>query len=123
GAGQHAASCHTAAHVSIDPAEQAWSVSHLARAVKARVEEEFPPVWVRGELVGVKRYPSGHWYFGLRDETAKVSCTMWRGAASRLAAPLEEGTEVFAHGVPNVWEERTELRFNVTRVIPAAGIG
>src|SRR5690606_14050531 len=26
-------------------------------------------------------------------------------------------------GVPNVWEERTELRFNVTRVIPAAGIG
>lgn len=103
--------------------EQAWTVSQLARTVKGRVEDGFAPVWVRGELVGVKRYPSGHWYFGLRDETAKVSCTMWRGAATRLTAPLEEGTEVFAYGTPNVWEERTELKFNVSRVMPTAGVG
>ncbi|HRP08459.1 MAG TPA: exodeoxyribonuclease VII large subunit [Gemmatimonadales bacterium] len=103
--------------------EQAWTVTQLARTIKGRVEEGFAPVWVKGELVGVKRYPSGHWYFALRDEAAKVDCTMWRGAASRLTAPLEEGTEVFALGSPGVWEERTSLRFNVTRVMPAAGIG
>lgn len=43
--------------------DEAWSVSQLARTIKRRVEEDFPPVWVRGELVGVKRYPSGHLYF------------------------------------------------------------
>ena len=103
--------------------DEAWSVSRLARAIKRQVEEGMEPVWVRGELVGVKRYPSGHWYFGLRDEAAKVDCTLWKGVASRLTGPLEEGQEVFALGTPNVWEERTSLRFNVTRVVPAAGIG
>ena len=81
--------------------EQAWSIAELARTLKGRVEDGFAPVWVRGELVGVKRYPSGHWYFGLRDPVAKVDCTMWKGAALRLRQPLEEGTEVFALGTPS----------------------
>lgn len=103
--------------------DEAWSVTRLARTIKRRVEDDFPAVWVKGELVGVKRYPSGHWYFGLRDAEAKVDCTMWKFAAARLKGPLEEGTEVFALGTASVWEERTALRFNVTQVLPAAGIG
>ncbi|MBK7595759.1 MAG: exodeoxyribonuclease VII large subunit [Gemmatimonadetes bacterium] len=103
--------------------DEAWSVSRLARVIKRQVEEGMEPVWVRGELVGVKRYPSGHWYFGLRDEAAKVDCTLWKGVASRLTGPLEEGQEVFALGTANVWEERTALRFNVTRIVTAAGLG
>ncbi len=104
-------------------ADDAWTVTKLARTLKRRVEDDFAPVWVRGELTGVKRYPSGHWYFSLRDDLAKVECTMWKSAAARLRAPLEEGAEVFAFGVPSVWEERTALRFNVTQVLPAAAIG
>ena len=103
--------------------DEAWSVSQLARTIKRRVEEDFPPVWVRGELVGIKRYPSGHLYFALRDALAKVDCTMWRSAAGKLKVPLEEGTEVFALGTASVWEERTSLRFNVVQILPAAGIG
>jgi exodeoxyribonuclease VII large subunit len=103
--------------------DEAWSVSQLARTIKRRVEEEFPPVWVRGELVGIKRYPSGHLYFSLRDPLAKVDCTMWKSAAGKLKLPLEEGAEVFALGTASVWEERTSLRFNVVQVLPAAGIG
>lgn len=103
--------------------EEAWSVQRLARTLKERVEAEFPATWVRGELVGVKRYPSGHLYFSLRDDLAKVDCTMWRSAAGRLRAPLEEGSEVFALGTPSVWEERTALRFNVVQVLAAAAVG
>jgi exodeoxyribonuclease VII large subunit len=104
-------------------ARDAWTVSHLARELKRRVENEFPATWVRGELVGVKRYPSGHIYFGLRDELTKVDCTLWRSAAARLKAPLDEGAEVYAFGTPSVWEERTALRFNVLQVLPAAAMG
>lgn len=103
--------------------DEAWSVSRLARAIKRRVEEDFPAVWVRGEVVGIKRYPSGHLYFSLRDPLAKVDCTMWRSAADKLKVPLEDGAEVFALGTASVWEERTALRFNVVQVLPAAGIG
>lgn len=103
--------------------EEAWTVARLASVLKRRVEEGFPATWVKGELVGVKRYPSGHWYFSLRDELAKVDCMMWKSAAQRLKVPLEEGTEVFLLGQPNLWEERTSLRFNVVQVIPAAAVG
>ena len=103
--------------------EEAWSVAKLARVIKGRVEQDDGPVWVRGELTGIKRYPSGHLYFGLRDETSKVDCTIWKGVASRLREPLVEGAEVFALGLPRVWEERTSLQFNVTQVIPAASVG
>ena len=103
--------------------DEAWSVSRLSRAIKRRVEEGAVPIWVRGELTGVKHYPSGHWYFSLRDATAKVDCTLWRSAAASLRTPLVDGTEVFAFGSASVWEERTALRFNVTQVFPAAAIG
>ena len=103
--------------------DEAWSVSKLAKILKGRVEQDSEPVWVRGELVGVKRYPSGHLYFTLRDETSKVDCTIWKPVASRLREPLVEGAEVFALGSPRVWEEKTSLQFNVTQVIPAAAVG
>ncbi|MEP6590145.1 MAG: exodeoxyribonuclease VII large subunit [Gemmatimonadota bacterium] len=103
--------------------EEAWTVARLARTIKHRVEDDFPAVWVRGEVVGVKRYPSGHLYFGLRDAEAKVDCTMWKFAAARLREPLVEGTEVFVLGTASVWEERTALRFNATQVLPAIGVG
>jgi len=103
--------------------DEAWTVSRLARTLKRRVEDDSGPIWVRGELTGIKHYPSGHWYFCLRDDTAKVDCTLWRSAAGRLQSPLVEGSEVFAFGTAVVWEERTALRFNVMQVLPAAAIG
>lgn len=103
--------------------DDAWTVSQLSRTLKGRIEDGFAPVWVRGELVGVKRYPSGHWYFGLRDDLAKIDCTMWKGAAMRLRTPPEEGTTVFALGTPSVWEERTALRFNVSQVLATSDVG
>lgn len=103
--------------------DEAWSVSRLARTLKDRVESEFPATWVKGELVGVKRYPSGHIYFGLRDELAKIDCTIWRSVAARLKTPIEEGAEVFVLGTPSVWEERSALRFNVVQVLPASAVG
>lgn len=107
----------------MNPAAAPWTVQQLARTVKDAVESSTGPVWVRGEVTGVKRYPSGHWYFGLRDELARVDCTMWRSAAARLRGPIEEGAEVFVLGSPQVWEERTQLRFNVTQLLPAGAIG
>jgi len=103
--------------------EEAWTVSKLARVIKGRVEQDGEPVWVRGELVGIKKYPSGHLYFTLRDETSKIDCAIWKQVAMRLKEPLVEGSEVFALGAPRVWEEKTSLQFNITQILPAAAVG
>ena len=34
---------------------------------------DIPPLWVSGEISGFKAYPSGHWYFSIKDSEARIS--------------------------------------------------
>ena len=43
------------------------SVSQFNAAVKRMVQGQIPALWLRGEVVGLKPHPKGHWYFSLRD--------------------------------------------------------
>jgi exodeoxyribonuclease VII large subunit len=63
---------------------QAMSVSELSSALKRTVEDRFGHVRVRGEISGFKRAASGHIYFSLKDENARLDAVMWKGAAARL---------------------------------------
>ena len=105
------------------PDEAAWPVSKLTQTAKRLVESQMAPVWVQGEVVGLKRYRSGHWYFGLRDAEAQVRCVMWRDDATRVKEMPAEGAKVFTFGSPTVWAERGEFRLTVRRLIPTEGLG
>ena len=105
------------------PNEAAWPVSKLTQTAKRLVESQMAPVWVQGEVVGLKRYRSGHWYFGLRDAEAQVRCVMWRDDATRVKEMPAEGAKVFTFGSPTVWAERGEFRLTVKRLIPTEGLG
>jgi exodeoxyribonuclease VII large subunit len=107
----------------IAPTDAVWSVSQLTSAVKRLVEGEFMPVWIRGEVVGLKAWSSGHWYFGLRDRSSRVRCCMWSRYTERAGEPPKDGTEVFVLGKPGIYEPKGEFQFNVTRMIPTAAIG
>ena len=105
------------------PDAAAWPVSKLTQTAKRLIESQLGPVWVQGEVVGLKRYRSGHWYFGLRDAEAQVRCVMWRDDASQMKEVPSEGAKVFAFGSPTVWAERGEFRLTVRRLIATEGVG
>ena len=105
------------------PGDAAWSVSRLTRTAKLVLESQFGPMWVQGEVVGLKRYRSGHWYFTLQDPEAQVRCVMWRDDARRVRTAPEDGTRIFAFGAPTVWAERGEFRLTVKQLIPTEGLG
>ena len=109
--------------LAISPTDAVWSVSQLTAAAKRVVEGEFPRMWVRGEVVGCKAWPSGHWYFSLRDATSQVRCCMWKLDAQRTGKPPADGTEVFVLGKPGIYEAKGEFQLNVSRIIPTAAIG
>ena len=75
-----------------------WSVSALAHAIADALDARFTPVAVRGEVSGLRRAPSGHVYFSLKDERAQLQCVMYRSAALRLGALPGEGAQVRADG-------------------------
>jgi exodeoxyribonuclease VII large subunit len=100
-----------------------WTPTQLARAARRVVEQGVGPLWVRGEISGLKVYQSGHWYFTLCDAQAQIRCVMWRTYSQRLKTPPPEGTQVFLYGTPTVWEERGEFRLTVTQLLVTDQVG
>jgi exodeoxyribonuclease VII large subunit len=100
-----------------------WTPTQLTRAARRSVEQSIGPIWIRGELTALKVYGSGHWYFTLRDANAQVRCVMWRTHAQRQRAVPEEGSKVFLHGTPTVWEEKAEFKLVVNELLVTDQLG
>jgi exodeoxyribonuclease VII large subunit len=108
----------------ITPGDDVWSVTQLTIAAKRIVEGSFErPLWIRGEVVGCKAWPSGHWYFNLRDAASQVRCCLWKRDVVRGAKPPADGTEVFVLARPGMYEAKGEFQLNVVRMLPTAAIG
>ena len=105
------------------PVDGAVSVTAVARAARRSIEGNLGPLWIRGEITGLKAYSSGHWYFSIRDAESQIRCVMWRTYSQQVRPRPEDGTEAFIFASPTVWEEKGEFRLNVTRMIPTAGVG
>lgn len=99
-----------------------FTVSGLTTAVKLRLEEHFPEVWVAGEVTNLVRAASGHVYFTLKDAKATLRCVMFRGFALRLKFDLRDGMEVIARGGLSVYEQRGEYQLYAQELQPK-GIG
>ena len=105
------------------PADQVWTVAQLSTAINRLVTGEFPPIWVRGEVIQCKAWSSGHWYFTLRDRKSQVKCCMFRLNASRAGKPPADGTEVFVLAKPGIYEEKGEFQLIVSRMLPTSAVG
>lgn len=88
------------------------TVRELTGHIKERLESDpfLAHVWVRGEVSACIRHPSGHLYFFLKDEAARLRVVMFRSQASRLGVPLENGTTVVVRGYLGVYERNGEYQ-------------
>ena len=76
-----------------------YTVSELAGAIKRALEDGFRFVRLRGEISGFRgTHSSGHCYFSLKDDKAKIEAVIWRTTWQRLKVKPEEGMEVVAQG-------------------------
>jgi exodeoxyribonuclease VII large subunit len=96
-----------------------FSVSDLAFALKATVEETFGFVRVRGEIGDCKQASSGHWYFTLKDTGAVMDSVCWRGTAERFPVRPEEGLEVICSGRITTYPARSKYQLIVDSLEPA----
>ena len=82
------------------------TVKALTKYIKRKFEADphLREVYVKGELSNVKVHTSGHIYFTLKDDGARINATMFRGQASKLSFRPEEGMQVFIKGDVNVYE-------------------
>ena len=76
-----------------------FSVSELSAAIKRTLEGAYGYVRLRGEISGFRGpHASGHCYFALKDDKAKIDAVIWRSVALALKFKPAEGLEVIATG-------------------------
>ena len=93
-----------------------YTVSEISGAVKKTLEGAFARVRVRGEITELKRYPSGHIYFSLKDEGGKIAGVVWKFSVPRLGLVPENGVEVIAQGKISSYGERSSYQLIVERM-------
>ena len=99
------------------PHERPYTVAQVVEAARGALEGAFPALWVEGEISNFKTYPSGHWYFSLKDPSAQLRCVMWRSDARHVPATPEDGLRVFARGQLTISAKRGELQLTVRELL------
>jgi exodeoxyribonuclease VII large subunit len=105
-----------------EPKNILWRVSELNKNVRTILEQAFPLLWISGEISNLKRYPSGHWYFLLKDNDAQVRCVMFRHRNLYLDWVPQNGMKVEVQALVTLYETRGEFQLTIEQ-LRHAGLG
>src|ERR687895_2981833 len=94
------------------------SVSELTSQVRGAIENRFASVWVEGEISNFKAAASGHWYFTIKDESAQLRASCFRGVNHRIRFRPSNGLQVRARGRLTVYEPRGDYEMVVEALDP-----
>ncbi len=96
------------------------TVSELSGAIKRALEDGFGYVRLRGEVSGYRGpHSSGHAYFALKDDKAKIDAVIWKGNFQRLRFKPEEGMEVIAQGRITTFPGSSKYQIVIEALEPA----
>ena len=97
-----------------------YTVSEISGALKRTVEDTFGHVRVRGEISGYRGpHSSGHAYFALKDDRARLEAVVWKGTMGRLKFRPEEGMEVIATGKLTTYPGSSKYQIVIDNLEPA----
>ncbi|MGY6567421.1 MAG: exodeoxyribonuclease VII large subunit, partial [Salinarimonas sp.] len=100
-----------------------FTVSELSGALKRTIEDAFGNVRLRGEISGFRGpHSSGHCYFSLKDQNARIDAVIWRGTYGRLRVKPQEGLEVIATGRITTFAGKSSYQIIIDTIEPA-GVG
>jgi exodeoxyribonuclease VII large subunit len=115
-----------------------FSVAELVEGVREAVAARFAgPVWVQGEISGIKRGRNGHVWFDLvdRDETgtvvASIPVVLWSSVRAGVNAQLrragsirmDDGVRIRIVGPLDVWITGGRLQFQMQGIDPTYTLG
>src|SRR3954471_17691111 len=100
-----------------------FTVTELSSALKRTVEDAYGHVRVRGEISGFRgAHSSGHCYFTLKDEGARIDAVVWKSSLYRMRFKPQEGLEVIATGRLTTFPGKSTYQIVIESLEPA-GIG
>lgn len=97
-----------------------YTVTEISSSLKKTVEERFGYVRIRGEITGFRGpHSSGHCYFALKDDRARIEAVIWKGVANKLKHFPQEGLEVIASGKLTTYPGSSKYQVVIDNLEPA----
>ena len=92
-----------------------YSVSDINNYVKATLtsDERLKFIHVKGEISNFKVYPSGHFYFSLKDNDSVINAVMFATYTKRIAFSPKNGDEVVVLASVDAYVPRGSYNLNV----------
>lgn len=103
---------------------QYLSVKALTKYIKRKFDADphLEQVYVKGEISNFKKHSSGHWYFTLKDEYARILAVMFARNTATMKFKPENGMHVLVRGSISVYEMSGQYQMYVNEMLPD-GIG
>ena len=100
------------------------TVNALTKYIKRKfdVDPHLQDVLVKGEISNFKQHSSGHMYFTLKDEKARILAVMFSSYNKRMKFSPENGMKVLLRGDLTVYEPSGQYQIYVKEIQPD-GIG
>lgn len=98
--------------------EQIYEVSALSTIVCSLLESRIGRVKVKGEISNFRAL-NGHWYFTLKDATARIDCVMFQSAASKVGFVPKVGASVVVSALVTHYPPQGKTQLQCTRMEPA----
>lgn len=95
-----------------------WPVRELVEHVRELVEAQFNDLWVEGEISNLRRAPSGHLYFTVKDADAQLPVVMFRRQVLLLRFQPQDGLHVLVRGRVSIYENRGQLQLVAETIEP-----
>lgn len=92
------------------------SVGQLNEAISSLINSSFDTVWVRGEISNFKSYPSGHWYFKLKDEQSQINGVMFKGRNFSVDFQPKDGDQVEVAAQVGFYTARGDMQLTVQQM-------
>ena len=101
------------------------TVTQITSYLKSYIDEnkKLSGVYIKGEINNFKaNFYSGHFYFSLKDESAEISCVMFKSYAERIRFMPKDGMSVIVRCDLSVYQKACSCQLYVYDIQPD-GIG
>lgn len=94
------------------------AVSELVHYLKYQIDtnDSLQNILVMGEISNFTHHFSGHLYFSLKDDNARISCVMFRSQATRLLFEPKNGDRVLIKAKTSIFEASGQLQLYVSEM-------
>ena len=80
-----------------------WSVTQVNAACKQMLEEQFPAIWITGEISNLTIHRSRQIYFSIKDDNSQIDVVMFNGQEKFTSLGIENGQIVNLYGKLNLY--------------------